>query len=389
MAGKGMAENGFKQNIRQYTMLIALVSIWLLFTVLTEGIFITPRNLSNLFLQTSTVAVAAIGMVLIIVTGNIDLSVGSFAAFTGAVAAVLQVKFGWPAIPTFLATVAVGFLIGSWHGFWIAKQKVPAFIVTLASMLILRGGVMGITGGATVSGLTPGLKAVGQGYLPALFSGSHRFNDTTVYLAVLGIAVYLVLTFRRRAKRTTYGFAVPPLWKEWAKAIAMAVVIGAVASIMVFNRGVPYAVLLVGFLTILFHFVARNTVFGRHLFAIGGNAEAAKMSGINITSRLLWLYVIYGGLTAVAGMVMTARLDAATASAGNALELDVIAATVIGGTSLLGGEGTIFGAIVGALIMASLDNGMSLMNLDVTYQYVVKGMILLLAVWVDIATRNK
>ncbi len=389
MAGKGLAGSGFKQNIRQYTMLIALVGIWLLFTVLTEGIFITPRNLSNLFLQTSTVAVAAIGMVLIIVTGNIDLSVGSFAAFAGAVAAVLQVKFGWPAIPAFLATVTVGFLIGSWHGFWIARQKVPAFIVTLASMLILRGGVMGITGGATISGLSPGLKAMGQGYLPALFSGSKHFNDTTVYLAVIGIAVYIFLTFRRRAKRITYGFSTPPLWKEWAKAIAMAVVIAAVASIMVFNRGVPYAVLLVGVLTILFHFIAKNTVFGRHLFAIGGNAEAAKMSGINITSRLLWLYVIFGGLTAIAGMVMTARLDAATASAGNALELDVIAATVIGGTSLLGGEGTIFGALVGALIMASLDNGMSLMNLDVTYQYVVKGMILLLAVWVDIATRNK
>ena len=389
MQGRVRMIGGFKQSVRPYTMLIALVGIWLLFTVLTEGIFLTARNLSNLFLQTSTVAVAAIGMVLIIVTGNIDLSVGSFAAFSGAVAAVLQVKFGWPAIPAFLVTVAVGFLIGSWHGFWIAGKRVPAFIVTLAGMLILRGGVMGITGGATISGLTPGFKAIGQGFLPPLFSDNHRFNDTTIYLAVLCIAVYLFLTFRRRAKRITYGFSVPSLRVEWLKAAAVSTAIGAVASIMVFNRGVPYAVLLVGLLTILFHFVATSTVFGRHLFAIGGNAEAATLSGINRTSCLVWLYVIYGGVTAVAGMVMTARLDAATASAGNALELDVIAATVIGGTSLQGGEGTIFGALVGALIMASLDNGMSLMNLDVTYQYVVKGLILLVAVWVDIATRNK
>ncbi|NCD34919.1 MAG: sugar ABC transporter permease [Spartobacteria bacterium] len=379
----------FRRNIRQYTMILALLGIWILFFLLTQGTFLTPRNLSNLFLQTATVAIVAIGMVLIIVTNNIDLSIGSFAAFTGAIAAVLQVKYGWSAVPTILVTIMVGFLIGAFHGFWIAKQKVPAFIVTLATMLVLRGGVLGVTGGATISGLTPGLKAIGQDYLPSIFSTNPKFNDTTMYVAGIAIIALIIMTFRQRAKRQHYGFTVLPMGLELLKILGLSVVIAIIASIMVFNAGIPYCVLLLAALTIIINFIATKTTFGRHLYAIGGNIEAAKLSGIDTTKHLLWMFVFFGGLTSIGGMVMTARLDAATAQAGNAMELDVIAATVIGGTSFLGGEGTIFGAIVGALVMASLDNGMSLMNLDITYQYVVKGLILLLAVWVDISTRNK
>jgi len=379
----------FQRHIRQYTMIIALLGIWILFFFLTQGIFLTPRNLSNLFLQTTPVAIVAIGMVLVIVTNNIDLSIGSFAAFTGAVAAVLQVKCGWSAFPTFVVTICVGLLIGAFHGFWIARCRVPAFIVTLSTMLMLRGGVLGVTGGATISGLSPGMKALGAGYLPSIFSNNPKFDDTTLYVAIIAIIATVIVAFRQRAKRVHYGFHVPSMGIELLKILGISVVIAVIASIMMFNAGIPYCVLLLAVLTMIIHFIANRTTFGRHLYAIGGNIEAAKLSGIDTKKHLMLLFIFFGGLTAISGMVMTARLDAATAAAGNAMELDVIAATVIGGTSFLGGEGTIIGAIVGALVMASLDNGMSLMNLDVTYQYVVKGLILLLAVWVDISTRNK
>lgn len=379
----------FKKNIRQYTMVIALLAICVIFTVLTGNIFISPRNLSNLFLQTISVAVVAVGMTLVIVSGNIDLSVGSVAGFTGAVAAVLQVNYGWGAASAIVATLFAGLAIGAWHGFWISYQKVPAFIVTLASMLGFRGAILGITGGQTVSPMKDGFKAIGQGYLPSLFSSSPSFNDTSFYFAVVCILLFVASELRKRASRVKYGFEVLPAGIEAARLILLSGAMAAFFSIMIYYKGIPYSVILLLAVVVLFGFISENTVFGRHLYAIGGNADAAKLSGVNIERSLMKLYMIFGILTAVSGIVMTARLNAATTSAGVNMELDAIAAAVIGGTSLLGGEGTVFGAIVGALIMASLDNGMSLMNMDINYQYIIKGFILLLAVWGDIASRRR
>ena len=371
---------GFRDNVRQYTMVLALVAIWLIMTWLTQGVFISPRNISNLFLQTVVVAIVALGMTLIIVTGNIDLSVGSVAGFTGAVAAVLQVKYGWGTAGALAAAAGAGLLIGGWHGFWVAYRKVPAFIVTLASMLAFRGAILGVTGGSTVSPLAGSFKAIGTNYLSPHASGA---------LGVVAVVVFVFWSLRQRARRVEYGFPVPPMGVEAAGVAARAAVLAAVFAVMVFNQGVPYSVLLLLGLALVFGFMAEDTVFGRRLYAIGGNPEAARLSGINIERNGLYLFMIFGVLTAIAGCVLTARLNAATTSAGVNMELDAIAACVIGGTSLLGGEGTIVGALIGALIMSSLDNGMSLMNLDITYQYVVKGMILLLAVWVDMANRRK
>ena len=385
----GVFKEMFRRNMRQYTMIAALVVIWIFFAVMTDGTFTSPRNLSNLFLQTVTVAIVACGMVLIIVTNNIDLSVGSVAGFCGAVGAVLQVKYGWDTPYTILAVLITGLIIGAWHGFWVAWKKVPAFIVTLASMLAFRGAILGVTGGATISPMRDSFKEIGSGYIPDLFTPKGGFNDTSAFLAIIGIILFVLFEVRQRKKRAEHGFQQNPLWMDAGRIVILSLAIAGVFSIMIFNEGIPYAVVILLVVVLLFRFIGERTVFGRRLYAIGGNADAAMLSGISIQKNIMALYMIFGSLTALAGVVMTARLNAATTSAGMNMELDAIAAAVIGGTSLMGGEGKITGAVIGALIMSSLDNGMSLMNIDITYQYIIKGLILLTAVWADISMRKR
>jgi len=385
-----------KHNSKQYAMFLALVAIWVIFTFLTENVFLTPRNLSNLFVQTVTTAILAIGMVLVIVTGHIDLSVGSVLGFTGAVCAMGMIKLEWGVFPSVVVTLLVGLGVGLWHGFWVAYRKVPAFIVSLASMLAFRGLIIGLTGGQT-QGLEMApeaaaerFKLIGQGYLPTFGEAVEgKVHDTSLYFVAAAILIFVVTSLRHRRARQQYGFHVLPAYAEALKLAFISAIMAAFGFIMVVYLGIPWAVIFVLALAVLFSFIAENTTFGRHLYAIGGNPEAARLSGINVARHTLGLFMLMGVMTAVAGIVTTARLNAATTSAGQNAELDAIAAAVIGGTSLLGGEGTIFGAIVGALVMTSLDNGMSLMNLDITYQYVIKGLILLLAVWVDMAQRRK
>jgi D-xylose transport system permease protein len=379
----------FKKNIRQYIMLLALAGIWLVFAAACGPIFVSPSNLSNLFLQTVTVAIVACGMTLVIVTGNIDLSVGSVAGFAGAVAAVLQVRYGWGSAGALLAAIAAGLAVGAWHGFWVAYRKVPAFIVTLASMLAFRGLILGVTGGSTVAPLSGAFKAIGQQYLPDFLSASSSFNASALLIALAAIVIFVLTETRKRSERLKHGFAVTSTGLYLLRLTLISAAIAGLFGVLAFNQGVPYSLLLLMGVALLLNFTAENTVFGRRLYAIGGNPDAARLSGINISRNLMGLFVIFGGIVAAAGVVLTSRLNAATTSAGANMELDAIAACVIGGTSLLGGEGTIIGSIIGALIMSSLDNGMSLLNLDITYQYVIKGLILLSAVWLDISNRNK
>jgi D-xylose transport system permease protein len=377
-------------------MFLALIAIWVIFALLTDHVFLTSRNLSNLFVQTATTAILAIGMVLVIVTGHIDLSVGSVLGFTGAVCALCLIKLEWGVLASVLVTLLVGLGIGIWHGFWVAYRKVPAFIVSLASMLAFRGLIIGITGGQT-QGLEMApesaaerFKLIGQGYVPTFGAAVEgQVHDTSLYILVGVILVYLVASVRKRMARQQYGFEVLPVYAEVIKLALVSAGMALAGSVMVIYLGIPWSVLFVLALAVLFNFVAGSTTFGRHLYAIGGNPDAARLSGINVPRNTFGLFLLMGVMTAVAGIVTTARLNAATTSAGQNAELDAIASAVIGGTSLLGGEGTIFGAIVGALVMTSLDNGMSLMNLDITFQYVIKGLILLLAVWVDMAQRKK
>ncbi|MES2615886.1 MAG: sugar ABC transporter permease [Bdellovibrionota bacterium] len=414
----------FKKNLRQYTMLIALAVIWLVFTYLTGSLFLSPRNLSNLFLQSSTIGILAIGMTLVLVSGHLDLSVGSVAGFVGATAAVLQVNHNWSTGPTIIASLIIGVVIGLWQGYWISYRKIPAFIVTLSSMIAFRGAILGITGGRTLGPMNDNFKLVGQGYVPSLFfkpvtqldamgnvvkdsfgepvsgfqsifsntfyMGDHPpFNGVTVLLAVVCIVSYIFFQLKKRNSRIKYGFDVLPGSFEFARIFFFTLLIAAFFSVMAVYMGIPYAVLIVLILGLVFSVLTNSTTFGRHLYAMGGNVEAAKLSGINVKLRVLGVFVLMGLLTAIAGLVLTARLNAATTAAGQNFELDAISAAIIGGTSTMGGVGTVFGSIIGALVMASLDNGMSLLDLDITWQYVVKGGILLLAVWIDISTRKK
>jgi len=335
-------------------------------------------------------------MVLVIVAGHIDLSVGSVMGFTGAVCAMFLIELEWGIVPAVLATLVVGLGIGAWHGFWVAYRKVPAFIVSLASMLAFRGLIIGITGGQT-QGLEMApertaevFKLVGQGYLPTIVEATEgQIHDTSLYFSLAVIAIFVVWSLRKRAARKRFGFSVLPGWAEGLRLAFLSAIILTFTMIMVIYLGIPWSVVLLLGLAVLFSFIANDTTFGRHLYAIGGNPDAARLSGIQVARNTFALFMVMGVMTAVAGIVYTSRLNAATTSAGQNAELDAIAAAVIGGTSLLGGEGTIFGAIIGALVMASLDNGMSLMNLDITFQYVIKGLILLLAVWVDMAQRKR
>jgi len=380
---------------RKYTMVIALIVIWILFTFLTEGVFFTPRNLSNLFLQSSTIAVLATGMTLILVTGFLDLSVGSVAGFVGAVAALLQVDYGWSTGTTIFVCLAIGLLIGLWHGYLIAYRAIPAFIVTLASMIAFRGAIFGVTGGRTLGPMEDSFKLIGQGYLPSLWwhstvdSGKLYFNDFTFLIAALTVLIFVFVQLRKRASRIQYHLKVLSFPLEILKLFFFSMIILFFFSIMGFYMGIPYAVLIVMIVGALFSILTNHTTFGRHLYAIGGNRDAARLSGINVKQRILCVFLLMGALSAVAGLILTARLNAATTSAGQNFELDAIAAAIIGGTSTMGGVGTVFGALIGALVMASLNNGMSLMNLDITWQYMVKGAILLVAVWIDVSSRQK
>jgi D-xylose transport system permease protein len=387
--GKGLIESIKSMNARQYTMVIALLAIWITFSLLTDGIFTSSRNLSNLFLQMCTIGILACGMVFIMVTGNIDISLGSAIGALGALAAVLMINFNVPAIWAILITLLAGVALGAWHGYWIAYRGVPAMIATLASMTALKGVTLGLTGGVTISGFSDGFKALGQGYLPKLFFLDAEFNDTSLILTAIVIILFIISDIQKRSAHMRYGFKVLSTWLFVIKEIIMSVIIALVCYIMISYRGIPFAIIILMTVAFIWTFIGTKTPFGRSIYAIGGNQEAARFSGINIKKNILVMYCMMGFLTAVAALVFTARLNAATTSAGTGFEMDAIAAAVIGGTSPSGGVGTVLGALVGGLVMASLDNGMSLLNVNIMYQYVIKGLVLLIAVAIDAASRKK
>jgi D-xylose transport system permease protein len=369
----------FKLDVRAYTMIGALLSIWILFGLLHDR-FLSVTNLSNLFLQMSVTSILAIGMVLVIVAGQIDLSIGSLVGLMGGIAAILNVWYEWNTVPVIIVTIVIGACIGFVQGWIIAYRAVPAFIVTLGGMLVFRGLLFGFTGSVTIAPLTPSLKAVGQSYMVDMIGW---------IFGVIALLVAGVLILRKRAARQKFGFDVEPLAFSITKILVYGVLILGFVNIMNSYKGIPVPFVMVIVLALVFSFISKNTTFGRHIYAIGGNPEAARLSGINIKRRILIVFILCNTLAAVAGLVLVARLNAATMSAGTMYELDAIAACVIGGTSLMGGIGTIGGALIGGLVMASLDNGMSIMNLESFWQYIVKGSILVLAVYVDIYTRQR
>lgn len=381
-----------KSNIaalaRKYSMYIALVIIMIVFTMTTRGTFLTSRNLTNLMLQTSYIAVLAIGVVLIIIAGHTDLSIGSLTGLLGGIMAILQVKHGWNTPATILAGCSMGLLLGAWHGFWIAVQGIPAFIVTLTGMFIFRGVLIMITKGETIAPMHDSFKMIGQGYLPRL-NPDLPFHDTTMIVGLIAVLCFIGYQIYSRNLKIKHGIPVGGrALFAGATAVAGAAIFAAFMTIARY-RGLPYSALLLIFLTLILYYVSTRTPFGRYVYAIGGNADAAKLSGINIRKVNFTLYLIMGFLSAVSGMLFTARLNSATASAGTMFEFDAITAAIIGGASVMGGEGSVVGAVVGALVMGSLNNGMGLMNIPTDRQQIIKGVILLLVVWFDVRMRKK
>ena len=367
-------------NLQVYIMLIAIIVIMLFFSFATDGAYLSARNISNLLRQTSITGILAIGMLFVIIAAEIDLSVGSLMGLLGGFAAITNVWWGWPLPTTILATLILGLIFGVWNGYWVAYQRVPSFIVTLAGLLAFRGILVGMTNGSTVSPTSQSMNLIGQAYIPDIFG-----------LTIGGLAVlaFILWNSRQRHTRQKLQLPVPALSKDVLTYAALAVLL--LGSIYLLNdyRGIPFPVLLLAILAVIGYFISKKTAFGRYIYAIGGNIDAARLSGIKVEKIKLAIFAINGLMVAIAGLILSARLGAGSPSAGQNAELDAIAACVIGGASLAGGIGSIFGVIIGALIIAALDNGMSMLDVPTFWQYIVKGGILLLAVWVDSISKKK
>jgi len=367
-------------NLQVFVMIAAIVVIMMFFTWTTDGSYLSARNVSNLLRQTAITGILAVGMVFVIISAEIDLSVGSMMGLLGGLAAIFDVWLGWPLPLTIVVTLILGLLLGTWNGWWVAYRKVPSFIVTLAGMLAFRGILIGVTNGTTVSPTSASMSQIGQSYL----SGGVGFS-----LGAIGLMAFVAWQWRSRMRRQTLGLATAPSTAVVGRQALTAVIILGAIWLLNDYRGVPTPVLLLVLLMLAGMFMATRTAFGRRIYAIGGNLEAARLSGINVERTKLAVFAINGLMVAVAGLILSSRLGAGSPSAGNIAELDAIAACVIGGTSLAGGIGSVAGAVMGAFIMASLDNGMSMMDVPTFWQYIVKGAILLLAVWMDSATKRR
>jgi putative multiple sugar transport system permease protein len=382
------AKELFKNNIREYGMLIALVAIMVFFWVITEGTLMRPVNLTNLLLQNSYIIIMAIGMLLIILTGWIDLSVGSVAGFVGGVAAVLIVRYDMNVYLTILISLGVGALIGAAQGYWVAFQKIPPFIVTLAGMLIFRGLLLALLAGESVGPFPEEFQRIASGFIPDIFNVP-GFHLTTVILGAVLSALLIFLDIRNRANNIKYEFEVSPMPLFIGKNVLITGAIMGLCLLMASYKGLPNVLILMMVLIVIYTFIANQTVIGRRIYAMGGNEKAARLSGVNTPLLLFATFVNMGVLSALAGMVYAARLNSATPKAGNGMELDVIAACYIGGASASGGIGTVIGAIVGAFIMGVMNNGMSIMGINIDWQQVIKGLVLLAAVFFDVYNKNK
>ncbi|MET0981754.1 MAG: sugar ABC transporter permease [Telluria sp.] len=372
----------FKTIFTQYkilALLVAIAIIWAFFSWKTDGGFTSARNLSNLMRQMSITGILACGMVFVIIAGEIDLSVGSLLGLLGGMAAVLDVTHGLPLPVSMAIVLASGLLLGFLNGYLTAYAGIPSFIVGLGGMLAYRGIVLGITDGSTIAPISPAFEQLGQAYLsPALG-------------VALGVGLFLlagVLAWRQRATQIHHHLPVTATWRLAFRVALVGMVLAGFISTLNSYEGIPLPVLILLVLLGVFSYIARQTVFGRRIYAVGSNMEATRLSGINVRAVKLWIFGLIGLMCALAGLINTARLAAGSPSAGMSGELDVIAACFIGGTSMRGGAGTVHGALVGALVMASLDNGMSMLDVDTYWQMIVKGLILTLAVWLDVATRT-
>jgi putative multiple sugar transport system permease protein len=378
----------FKKNIRQYGMIIALVFISIFFQILTDGILLKPMNVTNLILQNSYILVLAIGMVLVIITGHIDLSVGSVAAFIGALSAIMMVNWQLNPVLAVILSLLMGALVGAWQGFWVAYVKIPAFIVTLAGMLIFRGLTMIVLNGQSIAPFPKSFQKISSGFIPDWFSGN-SLHILTIVVGVILSAIVVYQEFRIRQTQSKYGFEQVSFGVTVAKTVALVIVINLFTFVLAQYSGIPNILIILMVLIAIYSFVMNRMTMGRHIYAIGGNEKAASLSGVKTKRVTFWVFVNMGVMAALSGLLFAARLNSATPRAGVNFELDAIAACFIGGASASGGIGTVIGAIIGGLVMGVMNNGMSLVGLGVDWQQGIKGLVLLLAVGLDIYNKSK
>ncbi len=390
-------ENGIRArlsgHLRENGMLLALLVIVAFFTILLQmrGMstsFLQPLNIANLFLQNGHVIILALGMLLVIVAGRIDLSVGSVAAFTGAVAAWMIVSLHWPVWLAAPATLLVGAAIGAAQGYWVAYWRIPSFIVTLAGMMVFRGATMWMLGGQNIGPFPRDFQFMANGYLPDIFGIGHP-HGLTLFLAAAAIVLLVWLGLRGRARDAKFGMTLEPMGLFVFRMAVVTAAIGFVGWQLASFRGFPVVMVVLVVLTVIYAFFTENTVAGRRIYALGGNEKATKLSGVRTERAVFFCFVNMGVLAALAGMMVAARLNSATPKAGVGFELDAIASVFIGGAAMSGGSGTIVGVVIGALIMGVMNMGMSMMSLGIDYQQMIKGLVLLAAVWFDIYNKQK
>ncbi|MEW6505263.1 MAG: sugar ABC transporter permease [Chloroflexota bacterium] len=382
-----------RQNVREYGMYIALLIIMAIFSVTTDGLFISSRNLSNLLNQTGYIAVLAVGMTLVIVIRHIDLSVGFLAGFLGAVAAIALVFWHWPVAVVIPFVLVLGALAGTLTALPVAELKVPSFVASLAGWLIYRGALLLATNKTgTIIIPNEAYNKIGNGYIPDLPEALRlipNFHNLTILLGVVGVILYVWNDINNRRKKKEYGFEVLPLDIFILKLAFISVLIMGVTWVLAGYNGLSWTVVIVLLVVGVYHFITTQTVLGRHIYAMGGNPEAAELSGINTKRITMIVFASMGMLSALSGILFSSRLQSATTTAGTLFELDAIAAAYVGGVSAAGGVGKVMGSLIGALVMTSLTSGMNLMNTDISLQYVVRGAVLLIAVIFDVVTRSR
>ena len=382
----------FKNNVREYGMLIALIAVMVFFQFQTEGVLMKPVNITNLVLQNSYVITMAMGMLLIIITGWIDLSVGSVVAVIGALAGVLIVRYDVNWVLVVAISLLLGAAIGAFHGYFVAYLKIPAFIVTLAGMLIFRGLTIALLRGESVGPFPRGFQNISSGFIPDFFNGSLNdkpFHITTILIGVILSVLLIWLDTRTRRNQQKYGFEVTPFYFFVIKNIAITAAVMGFCYLMASYKGIPTVLVLLFVLITFYAFITSSSVIGRRIYAMGGNEKAARLSGVNTPRLLFYTFINMGVLASLAGLIVAARLNSSTPNAGDGMELDVIAACFIGGASPSGGVGKVIGALVGAFLIGVLNNGMSIMGVGIDWQKVVKGVVLLLAVLFDVYNKNK
>ena len=376
------------RNLRQSGIYIAFVAIVGLFAILTDGVSLSPGNITNIVLQYSYILILAIGMVIVIVAGHIDLSVGSVVALSGAVSAVLVIQQGMPWWVGVLAALGVGLAVGVWQGFWVAYVGIPAFIVTLAGMLLFRGLTLQVLDNISLSPFPREYQKMASGFLNGLLGGQ-GYDAFTLFIGGFAVAGYAVSGYRTRVARVRYQQPVESFPLFVLRVIAVGALIMYLAWQLAQARGLPIVLIILAVLILGYSVLTTRTVFGRQVYAIGGNLSAAQLSGVKVKKINFWIFVNMGFLASVAGIIYSSRSNGAQPAAGNMFELDAIAAAFIGGAAVTGGVGTVVGAMVGGLIMAVMSNGMQLMGVDQSIQSVVKGLVLLLAVAFDVYNKRR